>query len=306
MAKLESPEKLLDYIREWCELASGRRGCLILGPYPYHKFLEGPIIWTWQGYDKEFYCIVVGAHVIELDLKKRLMLEERKLIDIRQQDRVLLGKIVLDTSALISGLALKLIEIGLLNGSEIIVPRTTELELHRICEEGKQLERSRGEKERERGRKLKGKCKKGLDNLNKLKSQRDEGYIQLSLDVHSKEAERSLDYFARLLDKDIRPVVMDEMIRLTAESKGAILLTGDKDLAARAIDHDIEVILLPGDARVEKLKAYHIPIWKLHLLSMLLLLEKNELLVKILDRKGVLKKYKLSMLENKLSIEKLR
>ena len=306
MVKLEAPERLLNYIHNWCKSTTRWRGCLVVGPFPYDRFIEGPILWTWQGYDGKYYCIVTGAHDIASDLKEKLLLKEREPPDMKLRDKVRLGKAVLDTSALISGLALKLIEIGLLRGSEIIVPHAALLEIHRLDEEGKQLERSG--KDQKRGRKQREKSRIGLNNLNRLKSRHDERHIELVLDIRSREAEKSFDYFARVLEKDIRAAVMDEMIRLTAERKGALLLTGDKSLAARAIDSNLEVILLPGDNRVAQLKAYHMPIWKLHLLSMLLLIEKKELIVKILHKGGVPRKYKLSIKEDedKLAIEELR
>jgi len=294
-AKIENPEKTLDYIRKWYDLAARYRGCFVIGPYPYHEFLEGPSFWIWRGYDNNFYCVVLGARDLEPNLRRKLALKERAPIDERRKDDVKFRRMILDTSAIISELALKLIEVGLLRGSEILIPRAARLELQRMDEEGK----------RSRNVNLREKSRKGLVNISKLKSLHAEKRIKLIVDVLSKEAKESLDFFVKSVEKAVRATVMDEMISLTAEKSGGILLTGDRALALEALGRGIEVIFMPGDRVTERVKAYHMPVWKLHLLSMLSLVEGKELLAKILYDRGVLVEYKIGLKEDKLTIMKL-
>ena len=129
--------------------------------------------------------------------------------------------------------------------------------------------------------------------------------IKLVVDVLSKEAKESLDFFVKSVERAVRATVMDEMISLAAERSGGILLTGDRALALEAVGRGIEVIFVPGDKAGERVKAYHMPVWKLHLLSMLSLIEGRELLAKILYDRGVLREYKVSLKEEKLLVTKL-
>jgi len=125
------------------------------------------------------------------------------------------------------------------------------------------------------------------------------------VDVLSKESEKALDYFARSLEKAIRATVMDEMINLAVERSRGVLLTGNRAPALEASARGIEVLFVPGDKAVKRIKAYHMPLWKLHIFTMWHLMEGKELLAKILRKQGVLREYKLSIKEDKLLVTKL-
>jgi len=98
---------------------------------------------------------------------------------------------------------------------------------------------------------------------------------------------------------------MNEMINLAVERSGGVLLTGDRALALEASARGIEVLFVPSDKAVKRIRAYHMPLWKLYIFTMWHLMDGKELLAKILRKQGILREYKLNIKEDKLLVTKL-
>jgi len=142
------PAELIDYMKDWYDNLSYNKGLLIVGLDSLERLVDSIYFCIWRGYDNKFYCIMCGRgdFVNVFGIYVENFLKQRKTPEINKFDEVRLKNVVLDTSAIIAEVPIKLIDLGLLRKAIVIIPYVTELELHRLGELGKRKEKKLLEK----------------------------------------------------------------------------------------------------------------------------------------------------------------